>query len=452
MKTKNIILSALALCCSMSAFAVKGVEDGSKYGTGEDSIRCLENLSIYTQYYKIKDYKTSFDAWKVVYEESPLANGRNLYSQGAFLIAYKIGSTQDAAEKKAYFDLLMDCYERRVKYFGQDAKYPETYIRGRQAMDYLSYSNDAKPLDKVLPWLQMSVEGLGQKADADVINAYFIQLEQQYQSDKAKYQESFINNYLKLGDLLDARVAQADKFADNYKLVRNNINQIFSASGAADCATLETVFGPKVVAAKEDAAALGTMISIFAKAGCKESDVYFEASAYAHKLNPTAATAAGCGYQSAKKKEYTKAIQYFKEAVALEEDAAQKYDYYYTMAALYMQMGNYQDARQSAYKALEMEANHGEPYMLIAQMYADASRNPLSDDKILAKTIYWAVVDKLEKAKSVDPSCAEKAQQMINTYRKYFPSKEDVFFKPELKPGESFYIGGWIGESVRCRD
>jgi hypothetical protein len=70
----------------------------------------------------------------------------------------------------------------------------------------------------------------------------------------------------------------------------------------------------------------------------------------------------------------------------------------------------------------------------------------------LAKTVYWAAVDKLEKAKSVDPSCAAEAQKLINSYRQQYPSKEDVFFKPELKPGTTFHIGGWINEDVRCRD
>ena len=66
--------------------------------------------------------------------------------------------------------------------------------------------------------------------------------------------------------------------------------------------------------------------------------------------------------------------------------------------------------------------------------------------------MYWAAVDKLEKAKNIDPDVAEQAQSLINQYRKYYPSKADVFFKPELKVGESFHIGGWINETVRCRD
>ena len=55
MKIKTLLL-AVATMVALPSFAVKGVEDEkSKYGTGEDSIRCLENLSLYTNYYKIKE-------------------------------------------------------------------------------------------------------------------------------------------------------------------------------------------------------------------------------------------------------------------------------------------------------------------------------------------------------------------------------------------------------------
>ncbi|MBP5318660.1 MAG: tetratricopeptide repeat protein, partial [Paludibacteraceae bacterium] len=235
-----------------------------------------------------------------------------------------------------------------------------------------------------------------------------------------------------------------------FKQVRSDMDIMFVASGAAECNVLNQVFAPKVEANKENAEALSSMIKLFRKAKCQESEVYFQASIYAHKLNPTAETAAGCAYQSVKKKEYSNAIALFEEAISLSDDNSDKYEYSYHIALLHQASGSYTAARSAARRALEFEPNHGEPYILIAQMYADSKVYP--DDAILAKTVFWAAVDKLEKAKSVDPECAAKAQQLINTYKKYFPTKEDVFFKPELKPGAPFQIGGWIGESVICRD
>lgn len=448
MKMRHFLLSLVALL-AMPAFAVKGVDDGSKFGTGEDSIRCLENLSMYQSYYKIKDYNAAFDSWKVVFDECPKAGGRTLYGNGAYLIVQKMMKAP-AAEKQQWFDLLMKCYEQRIQYFGVDKKYSEAWIRGRQAIDYMNYSGDEAMLDKVLPWLKQAVDHGMHAADADVINSYFQMLEKQYQSNPDAYRANFIDEYLRVGEMLDKRVSMVDKQMENYKLVRSNIDNIFSASGAADCKTLEGVFVQKVEAEKENAEALNKIIKIFRMAGCKESDVYFTASLYSHKLNPTAETAAGCAYQAIKQENYANAVTFFNEALQLQEDVNEKYDYAYHKAVVLQKMGRYAEARSAAYEAISYNNQQGEPYMIIAMMYADS--NPFGDDKILAKTVFWAAVDKLEKAKSVDADCAAEANKLISLYRQHYPSKEDVFFKPELKPGTMFHIGGWINEDVRCRD
>jgi len=60
-------------------------------------------------------------------------------------------------------------------------------------------------------------------------------------------------------------------------------------------------------------------------------------------------------------------------------------------------------------------------------------------------------VDKFQKAKQVDSSVADEANELIRRYSPYFPSRDDIFFKPELQEGQSFFVGGWIGESTVCR-
>ena len=99
MKNFKYIFMVGALISSISAYSAKGVDDGSRFGTGEDSIRCIENLSLYGSYYKIKDYESAYNSWKIVYDECPQAGGRTLYSQGAFLIATKMSKEKDAVKK-----------------------------------------------------------------------------------------------------------------------------------------------------------------------------------------------------------------------------------------------------------------------------------------------------------------------------------------------------------------
>ena len=72
------------------------------------------------------------------------------------------------------------------------------------------------------------------------------------------------------------------------------------------------------------------------------------------------------------------------------------------------------------------------------------------EDACKQKAIYWLAVDYYNRAKSIDPSVAGKANQKIATYKKYFPTKEDCFFGG-TKAGDVINIGCWIGESTKAR-
>ena len=182
--------------------------------------------------------------------------------------------------------------------------------------------------------------------------------------------------------------------------------------------------------------------------GCTESEAYFAASEYAHAIEPTAETAIGCGYMYYKKGDFDKCISYFDNAIELEQDPIKKADYNYSAAAVLFANKQLSKAKQYARKAIELNGEWGKPYMLIAQMYASSPN--WSDEGALNKCTFFAVIDKLQKAKSVDPSCAEEADKLIRTYAGYTPKDEDLFFIG-LKKGNAVTIGGWIGETTTIR-
>jgi hypothetical protein len=71
------------------------------------------------------------------------------------------------------------------------------------------------------------------------------------------------------------------------------------------------------------------------------------------------------------------------------------------------------------------------------------------------KAVYWLAVDMYRRAKQVDSSVTSTANSKINTYRKYFPTNEDIFFIDEWEKGSSVRIDygcySWIGESTTVR-
>jgi tetratricopeptide (TPR) repeat protein len=149
-----------------------------------------------------------------------------------------------------------------------------------------------------------------------------------------------------------------------------------------------------------------------------------------------------------KKGDIDKSIAYFDNAIELQEDPIVKADYCYSAAAVLFGNKQLAKAKQYARRSIELNGASGKPYILIAQMYASSPK--WSDEAALNKCTFFAVIDKLQKAKSVDESVAEQANELIRTYSGYTPKDEDLFFIG-LKKGDAVTIGGWIGETTTIR-
>ena len=84
MKTKalkTILLTAMSLLFVLPAISQKGIEDGSKYGKGQDSINCIKNLSLYREFFKHNNYRDAITPWRQVFGECP-ASSERMYVEG----------------------------------------------------------------------------------------------------------------------------------------------------------------------------------------------------------------------------------------------------------------------------------------------------------------------------------------------------------------------------------
>ena len=63
MKMKMVTALFVLSLGTTASFAQTGASDGSRFGHGEDSIRCLKNISIYTEYVKTNNFKDAYTPW-----------------------------------------------------------------------------------------------------------------------------------------------------------------------------------------------------------------------------------------------------------------------------------------------------------------------------------------------------------------------------------------------------
>ena len=445
----KMVTALFALSLSATAvFAQKGVEDGSRYGHGQDSINCLQNISIYTEYVKTNNFQDAYTPWKAVFDETPWAQV-GTYTNGAKILRALIAAEKDGAKQKEYFNLLMKVHDQRIQYLDKlntlsRTKSSKGDIMGTKAHDYLSMGG--QDMNAAYEMFAEAVASEKHNLPYYVLME-FVDVSARKTKIDAAHKEQLVQDYIAASGYANEalKAAKKESAKKNYQTAKDNIDAYFINSGVATCDNLQEIYAPKVEENKGNIEYLKSVITVMQKLGCKESEAYFAASEYAHAIEPTAATAFGCGAMYYKKGDIDKSMQYFDNAIELEQDPIQKADYCYTAAQILFGNKQLSKAKQYARKAIEANGAFGKPYILIAQMYA-ASPN-WSDEAALNKCTFFAAIDKLQKAKSVDPSCAEEADKLIRTYAAYTPKDEDLFFIG-LKKGNAVTIGGWIGETT----
>ena len=448
----KMVTALFALSLSATAvFAQKGVEDGSRYGHGQDSINCLQNISIYTEYVKTNNFQDAYTPWKAVFDETPWAQV-GTYTNGAKILRALIAAEKDGAKQKEYFNLLMKVHDQRIQYLDKlntlsRTKSSKGDIMGTKAHDYLSMGG--QDMNAAYEMFAEAVASEKHNLPYYVLME-FVDVSARKTKIDAAHKEQLVQDYIAASGYANEalKAAKKESAKKNYQTAKDNIDAYFINSGVATCDNLQEIYAPKVEENKGNIEYLKSVITVMQKLGCKESEAYFAASEYAHAIEPTAATAFGCGAMYYKKGDIDKSIQYFDNAIELEQDPIKKADYLYSAAAVLFANKQLSKAKQYARKAIESNGASGKAYILIAQMYA-ASPN-WSDEAALNKCTFFAAIDKLQKAKSVDPSCAEEADKLIRSYAAYTPKDEDLFFIG-LKKGNSVTIGGWIGETTTIR-
>ncbi len=152
--------------------------------------------------------------------------------------------------------------------------------------------------------------------------------------------------------------------------------------------------------------------------------------------------------------EPAKALEYFRQAMQAPGVDEIARELYYNAGVAEQQLGRLANARTYFRRALRVDPNFGKAYIAIGDLYAQAVAECGSQLEREDRAVYWLAVDYYEKARRVDPSVANEANRKINTYRKYFPDQEALFFKG-WKVGQPYKIDygcyAWINEETTVK-
>ena len=414
---------------------------------------CNANISVASEAVKVGNFKDAYGPWKMVLENCPTLR-YYLYRDGfAILKNFLETNKNNPEEYQKYFNELMDLHDTRIKYIpeflAKGTKVLSTDAAlGGKALDYIQYAPKMDP-SQAYTWLKQSLDAEQSNSSANVMFYYLDMSSRKLRQDE-KHKEQFINDYLLSAELADQAIAAETK--ENVKAglqtVRTNMDGLFINSGAATCESLQEIYAPKVEESQNDIAALKDIIRIMAIMGCRESEAYLQASLYAYRIEPSVDAAIGCAASAFKKGDINGSVKFFDEAIELENDAVKKADIAYKAAVVLASDKRLGAARTYANKAISFNPNYGQPYILIASLYAGNYK--WSDEPALNKCTFFVAIDKLQRAKAVDSSVTEEANRLINSYKAYTPEAKDLFMLG-YKAGDNITVGGWIGETTTIR-
>jgi tetratricopeptide (TPR) repeat protein len=433
------LTTAFVLMLAVTALNAQSSKLTWRYGiTPEDSLECLKNQSLYGQYFTQNSFDLAITYWRQNYNFCP-ASSTNVYVRGQKMYESFFEKTND----KAYIDTLMMILDKKAYYYGNqpDADFRKSFILSRYISKYPVLLQDAYKL------IDQYVKNEPALLTSDAMVVHMNNSVNLYRTKKLT-QDEVINNYSKMMAVIDKQLAAAP--ADqNIASARGMIENFFRTSGVATCDNLIPLFSKQVSENPTDTELLRKVAGLLQNAGCTDSELYFKAVDNLYKLEKTASSANHLAEMSVAKEEFDKAEKYYLEAVELESDPLYKSNYLTKLATLEISAKDFVKARDYAKMAIDFNPNSGSAHYIIGSAYTAAK---IGEDDFETRTVFWIAADYFIKAKNLDPSLTDSANENIAICAANFPKKDDAFFVGILlEEGAPYTVKGWINERTTVR-
>ena len=428
---------------------------------------CLQKLNLFNESAKVKDYKTAMPHYKDLIEKCP-STSVVTYQRGEKMLKDLIKKEEDKAKKKELINKAVKNYKMRLENFPQKSNPGDIYAEiatlkyenkiGSKKEQYESYKKAWSSSEKHI-------------TDPKSLLIYFSLLVNLYESDDKEIKEVF-DTYedvsIGLENLQNEKAASLKKlmdkkksddlssrenkmlknsriYLDYYAKIQSSLDS--KLNKLADCSSLIPLYNKEFEDKKEDAEWLSNVSSQLYTKECTDSDLFIKIVDAKHELEPTAATAKYLGKLSEEKKDYNKALTYYKESVKLQEKTSKNSSVYYNIANIYKRKGQYSKARKNYRNALDIKPSLGYAYLKIAEMYAD-SANDCGNDVFKKLAVYWLAEGYAKRAGRVQPSIKKSANSAADSYAGRAPQKSDIF-QQNMSGKTVTYDNCWIGESVK---
>ena len=437
----------------------------------QDNQQCLQNLSIFAENAKVKNYAAAYEPWTLVRNECPKLNVA-IYSYGERILKDRLKNATPA-EKVAAEQALLGLYDDWIINFpvkkGVNKVGDILSSKAQSMIDFkIGTTKDAYTIfDRAF------TEDAKSFTNPKRLYNYFKTLYDTYKNgDNSITTEMLFNKYEEVTEKFEIEATSLAKRLDvilkkeesgaaltTKDLKRKRIYGVNSnAIGVflrnldaiiakeSSCENLIPLYQRNFEENKTNSVWLKRAASRMDSKECSDDPLFVTLVEALHGLDPSADSAYYLGLLNDKQGKSNDALKYYEESIALESDPYKKAKILYKIALKFKDRGRKSSARSYARKALGYQPSLGKAYLLIANLYA-SSANDCGDSQFDKRAVYWLAANTARKAASVDASIKKAALKTAKSYEGRAPSKTDIF--TDGREGTSVTFSCWIGTSVK---
>lgn len=452
----NFIKNYIFYCIMFFLANNINAQNCSSWGTGEDSIKALQEYSLYREYYKAqklqkeKDYSEVIGHWRYVYLNAPGAR-LSPFVDGVKIIESFIKINKENKElRAAYIDTLFQIYDKRIECHKGEGK-----VLGMKAGKSLKYRSKTH-LGEILGDFKRSIELEGIKSNALVLSNYFKAAVIAVRKDSITKEEAF-SVYLTIIPLIEEnikareneenpkKVKERNSYIKTRKKIEEGLKKIIK-----DCSEAKLAFEESYKKRPDDHQLWTAIFSIYRNLGeeCTKDPIFNEVSLKLFEKDSNAIHAIVVALNAS---DAAMAKKFFDLAIELESDADKKANYAMKYAKYAKdRLGSMSVARSYALKASGFKPDWGEPFLFIGNLYAASGKACGTGTGFKSQSVVWPAIDMWERALK-DPGSAPNARKQINKYKEFMPSKQDCFMSGITEEGQPYKVACWINVSTTVR-
>ena len=432
---------------------------------------CMENLSIFAESAKIKNYQAAYEPWKIVIDNCPKLNVAT-YQFGERILKDFIQKSTSEDDKSKYLNELLEMYDSWAENFPNRKgvnQIGKIYSSKGQAMldngiedksliydtfDY-AFSNDPSSFTNPKSLAYYFISGYelyksGTKIELEDLFEKYEELTEKFQLLKTNISKNLdvILKKEESGEALTSSETRNKRIYDTNSNAVGSYLQLLDQTIAkeATCDILIPLYSKNFEENKNNPIWIRRAAGRLDGKDCSDDPLFVTLVEQLHNLEPSADSAYYLGILNDKQGNADEALKYYQESVALETDNYRKANILYKIAVKFRNAGRRVSARDYAEQALSFQPSLGRAYLLISNLYAD-SANGCGDTQFNKRAVFWLAAQTAQKAGRVDASLKKLSDRTAAAFNGRAPTKTDIF--TEGNQGTTIRFSCWINRSVR---